>query len=126
MEKSLLEENILHMLYQCGLFLKQSGLFEQLWTLLRMYLDLNLAPTDKRKFHIESGFDEKQLVELEEVRDLVFLYFTVVLNSTKVIFEFFVVLGCARFPIANSRIVVAYRKAQGGLPLASLFGNRRM
>lgn len=67
LEKSHLEENILRMLYQCGLFLKQSGLFEQLWTLLRLYLELNLSPTDKNKFNIVSGFEEKQLVELEEV-----------------------------------------------------------
>ncbi|KAJ8921529.1 hypothetical protein NQ315_003147 [Exocentrus adspersus] len=66
-EKYLLEQSILRMLYQCGLFLKQAGLFEQLWTLLRLYLELNLSPNDKRKFNISSGFDEKQLVELEEV-----------------------------------------------------------
>lgn len=67
LERAHLEESILRMLYQCGLFLKQSGLFEQLWTLLRLYLELNLAPTDKNKFNISSGFDDKQLVELEEV-----------------------------------------------------------
>lgn len=66
-ERALLEENILRMLYQCGLFLKQSGLFEQLWTLLRLYLELNLSPVDKSKFNITNGFDEKQLLELEEV-----------------------------------------------------------
>lgn len=66
-ERALLEEYILRMLYQCGLFLKQSGLFEQLWTLLRLYLELNLSPVDKTKFNITSGFDEKQLLELEEV-----------------------------------------------------------
>lgn len=66
-ERALLEESILRMLYQCGLFLKQSGLFEQLWTLLRLYLELNLSPIDKSKFNIVSGFDEKQLLELEEV-----------------------------------------------------------
>lgn len=65
--KSLLEESILKMLYQCGLFLKQSGLFEQLWTLLRLYLELNLSPLNKNKFNIASNFQENQLVELEEV-----------------------------------------------------------
>lgn len=55
MERALLEENILKMLFQCGLFLKQAGLFEQLWTLLRLYLELNLSPSDKSKFHIASG-----------------------------------------------------------------------
>ncbi|KAJ8965402.1 hypothetical protein NQ314_004154 [Rhamnusium bicolor] len=67
LEKYLLEESILRMLYQCGLFLKQAGLFEQLWTLLRMYLELNLSPNDKTKFNIASRFKDKQLVELEEV-----------------------------------------------------------
>lgn len=67
LEKSLMEENILRMLYQCGLFLKQAGLFEQLWALLKMYLDLNLCPNGKGKFNILSGFDEKQLIGLEEI-----------------------------------------------------------
>lgn len=67
LEKHLLEESILRMLYQCGLFLKQAGLFEQLWTLLRMYLELNLCPIEKNKFNISNGFNEKQLIELEEV-----------------------------------------------------------
>lgn len=67
LQKAHLEENILRMLYQCGLFLKQSGLFEQLWTLLRLYLELNLAPADKNKFNISSTFNDKQLMELEEV-----------------------------------------------------------
>lgn len=55
------------MLYQCGLFLKQAGLFEQLWTLLRLYLELNLSPNDKNRFNIICEFKETQLVELEEV-----------------------------------------------------------
>lgn len=67
LEKHLLEESILKMLYQCGLFLKQAGLFEQLWTLLKMYLELNLSPNNKNKFDILSGFNDNQLIELEEV-----------------------------------------------------------
>lgn len=53
------------MLYQCGLFLRQAGLFEQMWTLIRLYLELNLN---------HSGFPSgspilisKDLEELEEV-----------------------------------------------------------
>lgn len=65
--KPVLEESILRMLYQCGLFLKQAGLFEQLWTLLRMYLELNLSPANKNKFNIASTFNERQLVDLEEL-----------------------------------------------------------
>lgn len=64
LDKSLLDEYILRMLYQCGLFLRQTGLIEQLWTLLKMYLQLNLSQS---KFTLTSGFDEKQLIELEEV-----------------------------------------------------------
>ncbi|GJQ68861.1 hypothetical protein Trydic_g6060 [Trypoxylus dichotomus] len=66
LEKVVLEESILRMLYQCGLFLKQSGLFEHLWTLLRLYLELNISQ-DKNKFNLLSGFEEKRLLELEEI-----------------------------------------------------------
>lgn len=66
-EKYVFEENILKMLSQCGLFLKQAGLFEQLWTLLKMYLELNLSPLIKGKFNVERNFNEKELLELEEV-----------------------------------------------------------
>ncbi|XP_017780596.1 PREDICTED: protein NRDE2 homolog [Nicrophorus vespilloides] len=63
LDKAILEENILRILFQCGLFLKQSGLFEQLWTLLRLYLELNLSAN----FDIHSTFKENQLLELEEL-----------------------------------------------------------
>ncbi|XP_066147669.1 nuclear exosome regulator NRDE2 [Euwallacea fornicatus] len=66
-EKYVFEESILKMLYQCGLFLKQSGLFEQLWTLLKMYLELNLNSPEKKSFNLEIYFNEKELLELEEV-----------------------------------------------------------
>lgn len=63
LERHVLEENILRMLYQCGLFLKQAGLFEQLWTLLSLYLDLNLF---QNRYDIKVNIDEKQLLEYEE------------------------------------------------------------
>lgn len=59
-----MEAKILNMLYQCGLFLRQSGLWEQLWTLLKMYLELNF------QFHTNSHPPEsldKELLQLEEV-----------------------------------------------------------
>lgn len=67
LEKFLLEEKILTILYQCSLFLRQSGLWEQLWTLLRLYLILNLSHNDKRKFSIISSVNDNHLLELEEV-----------------------------------------------------------
>nr|XP_022910843.1 protein NRDE2 homolog [Onthophagus taurus]XP_022910844.1 protein NRDE2 homolog [Onthophagus taurus] len=69
-EKSILEENILRMLYQCGLFLKQSGLFEQLWTLLRMYLNLNLSHQEKSNIFNGIGngsVNDRELLKLEEI-----------------------------------------------------------
>ena len=65
LEKHILEENILRMLYRCGLFLRQSGLFEMLWTLLKMYLDLNLSSTVS-KFNFTVMYSECQLLKLEE------------------------------------------------------------
>lgn len=66
-EKIVLEERILSMLYQCGLFLRQSGLWEQLWTLMQLYLELNLSSDDKNKFKVTIGINDKQIIELEEV-----------------------------------------------------------
>ncbi|CAG9772949.1 unnamed protein product [Ceutorhynchus assimilis] len=65
-EKSAFEESILKILYQCGLFLKQAGLFEQLWTVLKLYLELNLNST-KGEFNVEKYFKENELLELEDV-----------------------------------------------------------
>lgn len=66
-DKTLFEEKILTMLYQCSLFLQQAGLWERLWTLLRLYLILNLSNNDKTKFSIFSTINEDHLLELEEV-----------------------------------------------------------
>ncbi|KAL3278774.1 hypothetical protein HHI36_016300 [Cryptolaemus montrouzieri] len=66
-KSKMLEESILRMFYHCGLFLKQSGLFEQLWTLLKMYLEMNLGQMVQDSFDIPSNFKEKQLFELEEM-----------------------------------------------------------
>ncbi|KAL1506233.1 hypothetical protein ABEB36_005630 [Hypothenemus hampei] len=66
-DRHIYEESILRMLYQCGLFLKQAGLFEQLWVLLKMYLQLNLSPSNRGIFNIERYVEEEELLELEEV-----------------------------------------------------------
>lgn len=73
LEKHVLEEYILRMLYQCGLFLRQAGLFEQLWTLLKLYLELNLSKNTSSEssagnfINPSVQFNEKQLLDLEEV-----------------------------------------------------------
>ncbi|XP_065170801.1 nuclear exosome regulator NRDE2 [Atheta coriaria] len=67
LKRVVLEESILRMLYQCGLFLRQAGLFEQLWTLLRMYLELNLSGSSDIQFGTASTTrEETLLVELED------------------------------------------------------------
>ncbi|XP_046689261.1 nuclear exosome regulator NRDE2 isoform X2 [Homalodisca vitripennis] len=38
-----IEQDILRLLLECGLFLQQAGLWEQLWMLLQMYLSLSLT-----------------------------------------------------------------------------------
>ena len=57
-------------LYQCGLFLRQSGLWEQLWTLLRLYLELNLSSQSEQTglFKIDpvQTVDESYLLAIEE------------------------------------------------------------
>lgn len=65
LEKAVLEENILRMLYQCGLFMKQAGLFERLWKLLSMYLDLNVYQNKLQSADL--SIHEQQLEDLEEV-----------------------------------------------------------
>lgn len=50
---------ILALLHDCGLFLRQAGLWEQLWLLLRMYLELNLAQPDSSHFKIGSALSEQ-------------------------------------------------------------------
>ena len=50
---------ILALLHDCGLFLRQAGLWEQLWLLLRMYLELNLAQPDSSHFKLSSALSEQ-------------------------------------------------------------------
>ncbi|KAK9878867.1 hypothetical protein WA026_003698 [Henosepilachna vigintioctopunctata] len=66
-DNKILEESILRIVYQCGLFLKQSGLFERLWTLLKMYLEINLGDLIQNSFNITVNCNEKQLLELEDM-----------------------------------------------------------
>lgn len=46
---------------ECGLFLQQAGLWEQLWTLLQLYLKLNLSLSEPNHFKVDVIIPEKQL-----------------------------------------------------------------
>ncbi|XP_063981715.1 nuclear exosome regulator NRDE2 [Diachasmimorpha longicaudata] len=62
----LYDSNLLQMLYQCLIFLRHAGLWEQMWEALRMLLTLNLGiPRDSRNF--KDSIDEKKLIGMEEV-----------------------------------------------------------
>ena len=56
------------MLLQCGLFLRQSGLLEQLWVLLELYLELNLSTAGSEAFKTTVHIPE------DEIRETTFLY----------------------------------------------------
>ncbi|XP_069697823.1 nuclear exosome regulator NRDE2 isoform X2 [Periplaneta americana] len=60
------ELKILALLQDCGLFLRQAGLWEQLWLLLRLYLELNLSQPDSNHFKINSTLSEELVTETEE------------------------------------------------------------
>lgn len=61
-----MENGILDLLLECGLFLRQAGLWEQLWTLLRMYLELNLAQPDSDLFKMSATVPEDFITGLED------------------------------------------------------------
>ncbi|GLG93140.1 CN102 protein [Gryllus bimaculatus] len=61
-----MESGILDLLLECGLYLRQAGLWEQLWTLLRIYLELNLAQPDSDLFKSSISVPEDLITDLEE------------------------------------------------------------
>ncbi|KAF7282010.1 nuclear exosome regulator NRDE2 [Rhynchophorus ferrugineus] len=66
-DKDIFEQNILRILYQCGLFLRQTGLFERLWFLLNYYLDLTFGSNvQSAVVQIDDIFNEDLLQSLEE------------------------------------------------------------
>lgn len=48
------------MLYQCFVFLRQAGLWEQMWEALRLNLSLNLG-LGKEALRFQRSIDEKKL-----------------------------------------------------------------
>uniref|UniRef100_A0A1B6MGW1 Protein NRDE2 homolog n=1 Tax=Graphocephala atropunctata TaxID=36148 RepID=A0A1B6MGW1_9HEMI len=58
------EQDILRLLLECGLFLQQAGLWEQLWMLLQMYLGLSL--TASGNFTAPTSQHEDKLREQED------------------------------------------------------------
>ncbi|CAG2062781.1 unnamed protein product, partial [Timema podura] len=55
---------------QCGLFLRQAGLWEQLWILLRLCLELNVFQSSSasapNRFNIKPSIPEDQVITLED------------------------------------------------------------
>ncbi|XP_012264130.2 nuclear exosome regulator NRDE2 [Athalia rosae] len=62
----LYDEQILEMLYRCLTFLRQAGLWEQMWETLRLNLTLNLN-LSKDNFRFQGFIDERKLIGMEEV-----------------------------------------------------------
>nr|CAD7193805.1 unnamed protein product [Timema douglasi] len=64
------EQKILALTLQCGLFLRQAGLWEQLWTLLRLCLELNVFQSSSasapNRFNIKPSIPEDQVITLED------------------------------------------------------------
>ncbi|XP_046490838.1 nuclear exosome regulator NRDE2 [Neodiprion pinetum] len=62
----LYDQQILEMLYRCLTFLRQAGLWEQMWETLRLNLTLNLN-LSKDNFRFRGFIDERKLIGMEEV-----------------------------------------------------------
>ncbi|XP_012286452.1 protein NRDE2 homolog [Orussus abietinus] len=61
-----LDGRILDMMYRCLIFLRQTGLWEQMWEILRLNLCLNLN-LDKEGLRFQGSIDERKLIGMEEV-----------------------------------------------------------
>lgn len=60
------EAKLIDLVLHLGLFLRQSGLLELMWSLISIYLEFNLAKLDPNKFHITNTVADNALTELEE------------------------------------------------------------
>ncbi|XP_066603817.1 nuclear exosome regulator NRDE2 [Prorops nasuta] len=60
------DDKLLGMLFRCLIFLRQAGLWEQMWEIIRVNLTLNLS-LEKDQLWFKSSMDEKKLISMEEV-----------------------------------------------------------
>ncbi|XP_011172062.2 nuclear exosome regulator NRDE2 [Solenopsis invicta] len=60
------DAQLLHMLYQCLIFLRHTGLWEQMWETIRLNLNLNLN-LNKNSLSFRGSIDEKKLIGMEEM-----------------------------------------------------------
>ncbi|KAG8223503.1 hypothetical protein J437_LFUL004971 [Ladona fulva] len=65
-----IDEQIVDLLFNCGLYMRQAGLWERLWTLLRMYLELHLKPRNRGEHEEEISFDIAAQPADSEVEEL--------------------------------------------------------
>lgn len=61
-----IEGKLIDLVLHLGLFLRQAGLLELMWSLINVYLEFNLAKLDPTKFHITNTVADNALTELEE------------------------------------------------------------
>ncbi|XP_011500893.1 PREDICTED: protein NRDE2 homolog [Ceratosolen solmsi marchali] len=60
------DEQIFNLLYQCLIFLRHVGLWEQMWEILKINLHLNLE-IDREKLKNINTIDEKLIMDMEEL-----------------------------------------------------------
>ncbi|XP_029177339.1 protein NRDE2 homolog [Nylanderia fulva] len=63
---SVYDAQLLHMLYQCLIFLRHTGLWEQMWETMRLNLNLNLN-LKRASLSFRASIDEKKLIGMEEI-----------------------------------------------------------
>lgn len=61
-----IEAKLISLVLHFGLFLRQAGLWELMWSFLNVYLEFNIAKLDPTKFHITNTVADNALTELEE------------------------------------------------------------
>ncbi|XP_034937162.1 nuclear exosome regulator NRDE2 [Chelonus insularis] len=60
------DDRLLNTLYHSLIFLRQAGLWEQMWEIIRLNLNLNLS-INKNNHYFKNSIDEKKLIDMEEV-----------------------------------------------------------
>jgi len=63
----------LEVLYQCMIFLRHTGLWEQMWETIRLNLNLNLD-LNKTKLSFQGCIDEKKLSKYMEYNSIIYIY----------------------------------------------------